>query len=201
MRGLAARLGASRAAPASASVSLFCYDNPALPRCSVGSAIQPTLLLATPGHAAAARAGSATPRARAAATHPATLPTVDRSIAVACDLNFVRGEDSAVRAMWAGAPFVWQFYRSRRRAHRQAGGLSEPLPADLADGPWRAWNGTLPSRRRSACPPQSRPCAWRSACSPPSPISAPKNRFRGRKTLESPPGFARPTGCRAQPES
>lgn len=28
----------------------------------------------------------------------------------ACDLNFVRGEDSIVRAIWAGKPFVWQIY-------------------------------------------------------------------------------------------
>jgi uncharacterized repeat protein (TIGR03837 family) len=28
----------------------------------------------------------------------------------ACDLNFVRGEDSFVRAQWAGRPFVWQPY-------------------------------------------------------------------------------------------
>jgi len=27
-----------------------------------------------------------------------------------CDLNFVRGEDSWVRAIWAGKPFVWQPY-------------------------------------------------------------------------------------------
>ena len=28
----------------------------------------------------------------------------------ACDLNFVRGEDSVVRALWAGKPLVWQIY-------------------------------------------------------------------------------------------
>ena len=28
----------------------------------------------------------------------------------ACDLNFVRGEDSVVRALWAGKPLVWQVY-------------------------------------------------------------------------------------------
>jgi uncharacterized repeat protein (TIGR03837 family) len=29
---------------------------------------------------------------------------------LACDLNFVRGEDSWVRAIWAGQPFIWQAY-------------------------------------------------------------------------------------------
>ncbi|MEY2775989.1 MAG: hypothetical protein RLY30_87 [Pseudomonadota bacterium] len=41
----------------------------------------------------------------------------------ACDLNFVRGEDSFVRAHWAAAgrwrvPFVWQPYRQEAMAHR-----------------------------------------------------------------------------------
>ena len=35
----------------------------------------------------------------------------------ACDLNFVRGEDSLVRAIWAGKPFVWQIYPQDDGAH------------------------------------------------------------------------------------
>lgn len=35
----------------------------------------------------------------------------------ACDLNFVRGEDSLVRALWAGNPFVWQIYPQDDDAH------------------------------------------------------------------------------------
>jgi uncharacterized repeat protein (TIGR03837 family) len=34
-----------------------------------------------------------------------------------CDLNFVRGEDSLVRALWAGKPFVWQIYPQGDGAH------------------------------------------------------------------------------------
>ncbi len=34
-----------------------------------------------------------------------------------CDLNFVRGEDSWVRAIWAGRPFVWQIYKQDEDAH------------------------------------------------------------------------------------
>jgi uncharacterized repeat protein (TIGR03837 family) len=37
----------------------------------------------------------------------------------ACDLNFVRGEDSFVRAQWAGRPFVWQIYPQQDDAHRR----------------------------------------------------------------------------------
>lgn len=34
-----------------------------------------------------------------------------------CDVNFVRGEDSFVRAQWAARPFVWQIYPQQERAH------------------------------------------------------------------------------------
>lgn len=34
-----------------------------------------------------------------------------------CDLNFVRGEDSWIRAIWAGRPFIWQPYRQDDDAH------------------------------------------------------------------------------------
>ncbi len=36
----------------------------------------------------------------------------------ACDVNFVRGEDSVVRALWAGKPFIWQIYPQDDGAHR-----------------------------------------------------------------------------------
>ncbi len=35
----------------------------------------------------------------------------------ACDINFVRGEDSLVRALWAGRPFVWHIYPQDEQAH------------------------------------------------------------------------------------
>ncbi len=34
-----------------------------------------------------------------------------------CDLNIVRGEDSFVRAQWAGKPFIWQIYPQSDNAH------------------------------------------------------------------------------------
>ena len=34
-----------------------------------------------------------------------------------CDFNFVRGEDSLVRSLWSGRPFVWQIYRQADDAH------------------------------------------------------------------------------------
>jgi uncharacterized repeat protein (TIGR03837 family) len=35
----------------------------------------------------------------------------------ACDFNFVRGEDSIVRAQWAGKPFVWHIYPQDENLH------------------------------------------------------------------------------------
>jgi uncharacterized repeat protein (TIGR03837 family) len=40
----------------------------------------------------------------------------DRLLA-ACDINFVRGEDSWIRAIWAGKPFVWQPYWQTENSH------------------------------------------------------------------------------------
>ena len=35
-----------------------------------------------------------------------------------CDINFVRGEDSFVRAQWAERPFIWHVYPQEAGAHR-----------------------------------------------------------------------------------
>jgi uncharacterized repeat protein (TIGR03837 family) len=43
-------------------------------------------------------------------------PQFDELLA-ACDLNFVRGEDSLVRAVLAGKPFVWNIYAQEDYAH------------------------------------------------------------------------------------
>jgi uncharacterized repeat protein (TIGR03837 family) len=37
----------------------------------------------------------------------------------ACDLNFVRGEDSFVRAQWAGKPFIWHIYPQDENLHHK----------------------------------------------------------------------------------
>lgn len=55
-----------------------------------------------------------------------------------CHLNFVRGEDSFVRAIWAGRPFIWQIYRQEKQAHLIKLGaflrlFSRNLPVDCAE--------------------------------------------------------------------
>ena len=65
-----------------------------------------------------------------------------------CDCNFVRGEDSFVRAQWARRPFVWNIYPQEGGAHwakmhafvdRYAEGLSDEA-ATATRELWRLWN-------------------------------------------------------------
>ena len=66
----------------------------------------------------------------------------------ACDVNFVRGEDSCVRAQWAARPFVWQIYPQHDAVHwdkLQAFLDLYNVPLGAAAGQamqdlWRAWN-------------------------------------------------------------
>jgi uncharacterized repeat protein (TIGR03837 family) len=61
----------------------------------------------------------------------------------ACDLNFVRGEDSFVRAQWAGKPFIWHIYPQDENLHHK--NCAPSWSATLrAAGPGRfalRWNG------------------------------------------------------------
>ncbi len=66
-----------------------------------------------------------------------------------CDINFVRGEDSFVRAQWAALPFVWQIYAQADGAHWPKleaflGLYCAKLPTASAKALrdfWFAWNG------------------------------------------------------------
>ena len=66
-----------------------------------------------------------------------------------CDINFVRGEDSFVRAQWAGKPMIWQIYPQQEEAHRikleafldrYLAGQAESMAATIRQL-YRAWNG------------------------------------------------------------
>jgi hypothetical protein len=71
----------------------------------------------------------------------------------ACDINFVRGEDSCVRAQWAGKPFVWHIYPQHDGVHTQKlrafmALYCAGLPPDAAQALhelWEAWNGATDS--------------------------------------------------------
>lgn len=70
------------------------------------------------------------------------------SLLWACDLNFVRGEDSLVRALWAARPLVWHIYPQQEGAHWKklsafmelyCAGLSVDAATALRNF-WQAWN-------------------------------------------------------------
>ncbi|HLO77902.1 MAG TPA: elongation factor P maturation arginine rhamnosyltransferase EarP, partial [Magnetospirillum sp.] len=139
--------------PGERLLSLFCYDNPALPRLLRGLADQATLILACPGpgsrqlstlHEAGALPGNLRIQ------HLPFLPQDEfDQLLRACDLNLVRGEDSFVRAQWAGRPFVWHIYPQEDGAHEaKLQAFMDRAFASMDDRQragweslWRGWNG------------------------------------------------------------
>lgn len=111
-------------------VSMFCYEPPALDALldHLAADAQPTRLLVTTGRATAAVKAwikcknkfkpSWNKRKKLSFSYLPALTQHDFDhLLWACDLNFVRGEDSLVRALWAGKPFVWQIYPQHDDAH------------------------------------------------------------------------------------
>ena len=162
-------------------VSLFCYRPAAVPALLDRLAERPTLLLATAGSAAAQVTHALGPRLvrgalRAAVLPPLTQPDFDHLL-WAGDLNFVRGEDSFVRAQWAGRPFVWQAYPQQGGVHgakveafldrflapeRVAGEQArEPALPPAVRALWRAWNDDDAMVALPAWPPDT---PWRERC-------------------------------------
>ncbi|MFT7723974.1 MAG: elongation factor P maturation arginine rhamnosyltransferase EarP [Roseateles sp.] len=121
-------------------VSLFAYANPQLPALLDALAGAPTLLLACPGPLQPQVADR--PGLRCIALPHLPQDGYDRLL-WACDLNFVRGEDSFVRAQWAGKPFAWHIYPQHDGAHHaklDAFMTRAALPEDWRAF-WRGWNG------------------------------------------------------------
>jgi uncharacterized repeat protein (TIGR03837 family) len=102
-------------------VSLFCYEPAALPGLlrQLDRATAPTELLVTSGRAGAAvRACAPPPGGSLRIRYLPLLTQRDYDhLLWSCDFNFVRGEDSIVRALLAGAPFAWQIYPQDDAAH------------------------------------------------------------------------------------
>jgi uncharacterized repeat protein (TIGR03837 family) len=136
-------------------VSLFCYEPHALTELLVLLAAQPqpTRLLVTPGRASAAVQTALAQLGQQPAWNAAgrlrlhALPALSQDdydhLLWSCDLNFVRGEDSLVRALWAGRPLVWQIYPQHDGAHHaKLEALLDTLdaPASLRSF-HRIWNG------------------------------------------------------------
>ncbi len=141
-------------------ISLFCYEPAALQNLleQLAAAEQATQLLVTSGRAAAAVQNSI---ARMNSTHAgwnaqqrltfSYLPALSQldydCLLWSCDLNFVRGEDSLVRALWAGRPFVWQIYPQSDNAHQaKLQAFLEQLQAPPSLRAFhQVWNGLSPA--------------------------------------------------------
>jgi uncharacterized repeat protein (TIGR03837 family) len=126
-----AQIGVTPAEMAAFKVSLFCYPHAPVQElfaawqggdaaviCLVPEGVAGEAVTAFIG--TEALAGSAATRG---ALTVRVIPFVAQSdydkILWACDLNFVRGEDSFVRAQWAGKPFVWHIYPQDENLHRK----------------------------------------------------------------------------------
>lgn len=143
-------------------VTLFAYENPALETLLAqwcGGA-EELLLLVPEGRVSAAvarffgraafPAGASAERGR---LRVRALPFLDQlaydHLLWQADVNFVRGEDSFIRAQWARRPFIWHIYPQRDDAHvdkldAALAAYTRALPAETArvvDRFWRAWNG------------------------------------------------------------
>lgn len=154
--------GLAAPVPDELRVSLFAYENAALPALFDAWAAdpRPVTCLVPEGRAipqVAAWLGRTSLKAGDRSTRGAlcvhVLPFTDQDaydrLLWACHLNFVRGEDSCVRAQAAARPLVWQAYPQSERAHwdkldallgRYVGGL-DAAAADAVRGMWHGWNG------------------------------------------------------------
>jgi uncharacterized repeat protein (TIGR03837 family) len=163
-----AALGVPPRRPDELRLSLFSYRNAAIPEllAAWSASPVPVTCLVPEGPAAqqaAAWAGLEQEKSGAVARRGAlevrVLPFVEQArydrLLWACDLNFVRGEDSFVRAQWAGRPMLWQIYPQEEDAHwlkleaflrlychdfSAAGGLERMFHAwNRGEGMDRAW--------------------------------------------------------------
>ena len=153
-----AALGVTAAERAAFKVSLFCYSHAPVAALFDGwrDGGEPLVCLVPEGVAREAVESflGAAATAGAVATHGALTvrvlpfvpqPDYDRLL-WSCDLNFVRGEDSFVRAQWAGKPFVWHIYpQDEDLHHKKLRAFLQRYADDRGDGDLAAfslhWNG------------------------------------------------------------
>jgi len=142
-------------------ISLFAYENPALPELLDIWADSPTpvcclapVTRTLPAiEAFAGRRLQAGDLIRRGQLEIRTLPFVSQDdydrLLWLCDINLVRGEDSFVRAQWAAKPFLWHIYPQDDNAHRvKLTAFLDRYCADLPEATvailrqlMRAWNG------------------------------------------------------------
>jgi uncharacterized repeat protein (TIGR03837 family) len=131
MAAFLAQFGMTAAEMAATKVSLFCYpyapvaelfrvwQNGAAPICClVPEGVATEAVQAFLG--SEAKAGAFASRGTLTVRVLPFVPQPDYDkLLWACDFNFVRGEDSFVRAQWAGRPFVWHIYPQDENLHHK----------------------------------------------------------------------------------
>ncbi|MDP9043195.1 MAG: elongation factor P maturation arginine rhamnosyltransferase EarP [Pseudomonadota bacterium] len=156
---------AAVAMPQERVVSLFCYEQPALTALLDRLATTPTLLLVAAGTATREVLRCLGPTLRRGALRAVLLPWLSQvefdHLLWAADLNFVRGEDSFVRAQWAGNPFVWQIYLQDDEVHRAKldAFLDRHGASDAVRAFWQGWNDA-----ERPLPPLPSLAPWRAHC-------------------------------------
>ncbi|WP_295994332.1 elongation factor P maturation arginine rhamnosyltransferase EarP [Rugamonas sp.] len=126
-----APFGVTAAEMASLKVSLFCYPHapvaalfdawragPDAITCLVPEGVATDAVQAFLGAPAAAGAARTHGALTVRVLPFVAQPDYDRLL-WACDVNFVRGEDSFVRAQWANRPFIWHIYPQDDNLHHK----------------------------------------------------------------------------------
>ncbi len=133
------------------NVSLFCYEP-----VNLGAMLAQLAALPEPVHVkvTAGRAQKAVQALQLTPMGPTLsweqLPYLSQTdfdrLLQSSDLNFVRGEDSLVRAIWAGRPFVWQIYPQSDGAHwHKLAAFLDALSAPSVVRDWHDfWNAEHP---------------------------------------------------------
>ncbi|MSQ19245.1 MAG: elongation factor P maturation arginine rhamnosyltransferase EarP [Betaproteobacteria bacterium] len=102
-------------------ISLFCYEHAPLAPLIDALQAEPTLLAVTYGAASQLAIKTLGPTLRIGSVRAVLVPALPQPefdhLLWSSDLNFVRGEDSLVRALWAGRPFIWQIYPQTDGVH------------------------------------------------------------------------------------
>ncbi|WP_239797448.1 elongation factor P maturation arginine rhamnosyltransferase EarP [Candidatus Nitrotoga arctica] len=147
--------------PDEVRVSLFCYENIALPELfSIWAKANIPMLCLVPEDCVLPQVAAFFGRELVVAgdtlqhgnLEVRVLPFIAQErydeLLWACDLNFVRGEDSCVRAQWAGKPFVWHIYPQQDKVHIKklsafmdlyCSGL-QPDATQALYSLWQGWN-------------------------------------------------------------
>ncbi|WP_017905682.1 elongation factor P maturation arginine rhamnosyltransferase EarP [Pseudomonas asplenii] len=156
LRGLGVELGEGERL-----ISLFAYENPAVGGWleALAADVRPTRLLVPEGRVladvrdwlggAGLEIGDSQVRGSLTVQVVPFVPQQDYDrLLWSCDFNAIRGEDSFVRAQWAGRPLLWHIYRQEEDVHLEkleaflalyTRGLSEPAREAFSVW-WRAWN-------------------------------------------------------------